>query len=249
MNELNTLLDDLVADAPVSRASWDDIVARARRGRRRRAMVLAGVVGLLGVILVSTPAFGIGNRLFGISSGTPVGSEQLTEHELHTISAMIGHVSPRLPASRREDLGRFRTGSLREIAVRHGRAYFVADRQEGGLCTSIADVDAKDLLGGILCSPDFPSPSLPILDWSGFASPADPRPRITRLEGFAADGVASVGVLTVGGELAALTPVQDNVYLRTDSLPSEPILGLVAIDDNGRRLYSLCLARGGCAGN
>lgn len=55
MNELTTVLNELVADAPVEKASWPDVLARSRKiGPTRRAprrLVLAiALVTLLGVV-------------------------------------------------------------------------------------------------------------------------------------------------------------------------------------------------------
>jgi hypothetical protein len=61
MNELSSLLDELVADAPVERASWTDVVMRSRkidRHRPRKRLVLALAVFLL-LTLVGT-AVGVG---------------------------------------------------------------------------------------------------------------------------------------------------------------------------------------------
>jgi hypothetical protein len=57
------------------------------------------------------------------------------------------------------------------------------------------------------------------------------------LEGFAVDAVAKVGLVTASGRLEAVTPVQDNVYVRTEGLPSERILGMIAFDANGKALW------------
>jgi hypothetical protein len=59
--------------------------------------------------------------------------------------------------------------------------------------------------------------------------------------------VASVGVMSADGRVEALTPVQDNVYLRTDDLPDGPVGGIVALDASGARVYDLCYVRGGCS--
>lgn len=249
MNEFQSVLDELVVDAPLGKGSWEDVLARSRPSRKARAATVVVAVALFLIVLVATPAFGLRNHLLGLFGGTPVGSERLNAQELHVLSAMVTHVSPRVPAFRQDDLARLREASLREIAVKDGRAYFVADAREGGLCVSIGSVGAPELLGSITCSPDFPSPSRPILDQSRFVRHGtNANPSLARLEGFAANGVASVGVVTVSGRLEAVTPVEDNVYLRTDSLPAESILELVALDANGKRLYSECWARGGCSG-
>jgi hypothetical protein len=246
MNDLEVVLDELVSDAPVERASWDDVRMRARRSRRRTAVLrrrtaVLAIAAVLAVIVMATPAFGLGDRLLGLFDGTPVTSDRLSREELHIMSAMAHGVSPRVPASQREDLRRIEASSLREIATRNDRAFFVADRRGGGLCVSIGTVGATRLFGSIVCVPDFPSPLRPILDRSVFRGSVT-QPIVSRLEGFAADGVASVGVVNANGDLEALTPVQDNVYSRIDGLPRQTIRRIVAFDANGKRLYSQCYA-------
>lgn len=65
MNELATVLDDLVADALVDRTSWNDVLARARRiGRPRRArkrLVLALAAAV--VLALAGTAVGVGVNL------------------------------------------------------------------------------------------------------------------------------------------------------------------------------------------
>ena len=242
MKELESTLDALVAGAPASSADWQDVVGRARRPRRRALAALA-VAAALGAILVATPAFGVGERIRGLFDGTPVEVERLDARKLHALSAMASGVSPRVPASPADDRRRLREASFRQIATRNGRAFFVADRAGGGLCVSVADVGAPGVIGSILCTPDFPSPARPILDESVFGPISSPQ--VHRLEGFAADGVASVAVVTVDG-IEATTRVGGNVYSRTDDLPKEPVRKLVALDLNGERVYGMCLVQGGC---
>ena len=257
MNEhVESSLDRLAATAPVDRADWDDVVTRARRPRRLALAGLAATVAL-GAILVTTPAFGIGERIRGLFGGTPVEAEELSPRSLHNLSAMASGVSPRDPASEQEDRARFDASSFRQIATRGNRAFFVADTSGGGLCVSVADIGDPDVIGSIRCSPDFPSAARPVLDESqfrmqpildnrgrfrGLAEPITAR----RLEGFAADGVASIGLLTAEGDIEAITPVEDNVYLRTDGLPTGPIAAIVALDSEGNRVYSQCMRRKGC---
>jgi hypothetical protein len=65
MSELAMLLDQLVADAPVDKASWNDVVARGRRIRRprrsRKRLVLA--LAALALVVASGTAVGVGVNL------------------------------------------------------------------------------------------------------------------------------------------------------------------------------------------
>lgn len=246
MSEFESVLDELVGDAPVARANWGDVQTRARRSRRRRVTAIAiAVVG----VAIAAPALAIGGGhvvgLFG--GGTPVGTERISTYELHVIGAMANGVSPRVPASQREDQARFRASSLRQIATRDGHVFFVANRKGGGLCVSVGVLGDTRILGSIMCSPDFPSRSMPILDQSTFGGSPE-MPSVTRLEGFADDSVATVGILTsTSGNVEATTPVRDNVYSRVDGFPDQTVLGVVALDENGDRLHVLCFRRSGCA--
>ena len=256
MKELDSTLDALVAGAPVGAADWNDVVRRARRPRRV-ALTVALATAFLTSVLLATPALGIKERVGNLFQGEPVRAERLSPRRLHNLSAMASGVSPRSPASQAQDRARFEASSFRQIAIRGNRVFFVADRSGGGLCISIADVDDPDVLGSIGCSPDFPSAERPIFDESRIHLRAvyDRKGRfhgleepltVLRLEGFAADGVASVALLMPDGGIEALTPVEDNVYYRIDDLPTEPIAGIVALDAEGHRIYTQCTARKGC---
>jgi hypothetical protein len=245
VNGLKVALDELAAAAPVNRASWSDVQARARRPRRRRTLLAVAVL-MLSAVVVATPAFGIRGRLLGLFEGTPVKTERLSAEELHVLSAMTHGVSPRVPASQREDVARFEASSLRQIATRNGRAFFVANVRGGGLCVSVARIGGPRLLGSISCTPDFPSASRPILDESVFTGLIGKALIPLRFEGFAADGVASVALMMGNGELTAETPVEANVYSRTEGLPKQPITATVALDADGNRLHVLCFAVSDC---
>jgi hypothetical protein len=245
VTKLATALDGLVTDAPVERSSWDDVLARARRTTRRRVALATTAAALIATVL-ATPALGLGNRLLGFFDGTPVDSTQVPASDLHVLSAMAHGVSPRLPASRQEDEARFKAASLRRLAVREGRTFFAARAEGGGMCVAIGEVGTKHLFGSVSCAPDFPSSARPLLDESAWSGPGLDLSQITRFEGFAADGVASVGLLVAEGRVAAITQVEDNVYLRTDDLPEEPVLGIVTLDKDKRVINIACMAEAGC---
>ena len=243
MSDFDRVLDELVSDAPVGRSSWDDVQRRARSSSRRHRLTWAAVV-VLG-LAIAAPALAVGGHLVGLfGGGTPVNTDSLSSRELHAIGAMASGVSPRVPASKREDLSRVGASSLRQIATRNGHTFFVANRQGGGLCVSVGVLDSARTLGSISCSPDFPSPERPILDQSVMSGSPD-HPSQFRLEGFADNSVSSVGILTAKG-VEAETAVEQNVYSRAEEFPGANVLGVVALDANGNRLHVLCLVRTGC---
>jgi hypothetical protein len=249
MNELDRILDQLVVDAPQERADWNDVLARSRRRRRGRLGGVALAVAVVAVA-VATPAFGVGSRLLDlVTGGTPVSTSQLSDQDLRIVSAMVTGVAPsEIPASKQDELAAIGGTAIRRIAERDGRAYFVIDKSDGSHCFAVGDVGAADLFGAIACqrSPSFPSPEQPILDMSVFhGTMQQGMPTLWRLEGFAADGVANVAVVTADGNLAAVTPVIDNVYVaQGGALPDAPVREIVALAGDGTRLYSECLLAG-----
>jgi len=243
VSELGSVLDELALEAPVDQASWQDVVARARRARRRRVALVAA--GAAAVLALAIPALGIGGLLTDVFTGEPVKTNQLSPRQLHVLGAMAAGVEPRLPASTEASMARVGAANLRRIATRDGNSYYVANRAGGGLCVTIVHRGDRTPFSGYLCSPDFPSPKMPIADESVFGAGSIDDPIVTRLEGFAADGVASVEVVTLSGSRAA-ADVEDNVYLRTDDLPRERVREISALNARGSVIYKICLMRGGC---
>lgn len=243
MSKLDSVLDELGAGAPTDQANWEDVVARARRPRRVQ-LGFAGIAAAA-LLVLAAPAFGISGRLLDLFSGEPVSSDQLSQDQLHVLGAMSAGVSPRLDVSAKESLARVGAADLRRIATRDGRSYYVANTSRGGLCVTITYPGDPNPLISYECYPDFPSSSRPLLDRSVFAGSFE-APTVRLLEGFAADGVASVGLRTAGGAVEAKTDVENNVYYRNTTLPAEPIDEIVALDASGNVIYSFCLVRGGC---
>lgn len=225
--------------------------ARMRRGQSswRRVGVAALIAAVL-VIVLAGPAAGLQGRLFEIFDGTPVGTDQVSARDLHVLSAMARGVSPRVAVSPKEDVRGFQASNWRQLTVRDGRAYFAAQRAGGGTCVAIGEVGGA--IGSVTCAPDFPSPTRPLLDssvWRGTpgSDPTTPfTAQIVRLEGFAADGVARVGLLLGDGRVVSVTPVIRNVYVRADELPTDSVVGFVALDSGNTPLYTNCMAPAGC---
>lgn len=127
----------------------------------------------------------------------------------------------------------FRVQTGRLLAVRDGRAFYELDTADGqcfgvGSATSIGDP------GGEACPREpFPSAARPTLDFSVYEGHAAARDDLTlyRIEGFAADGVAAVGVLNRAGHLALRVPVSDNVYALSHLPPG--LSGVVVALDAG----------------
>jgi hypothetical protein len=247
MRDLESTLDALVADAPTGAADWEDVVTRAGRPRRR-ILIAVAAAALAGAVVLANPALGIGERLTSFFDGTPIAHETLPLRDLHVASAMVHGISPRVPGTDAGEHARLGATEIRHLATRNGRNYFLIENRHGERCFAVGPVEKRDyVFGQVGCPrfPAFPSPELPILDfsvWGGVGS----SPHVRRLEGFAADGVVRVAVVLADGGLAAETAVESNVYSRTGDLPKDVVREIVALDADGTHLYSMCLVRGGC---
>jgi len=235
MNELQSVLEELSLGAPIDRSDWQDVLARSRQPYRKPLAIIALALAILAV--AASPAFGIGGRFLDLFSGAPVKTEQLSKDQLHVLGAMASGVSPRVPASAKESLARVGAAHLRLIAIRDGRSYYVANLAGGGLCVTITWPGDPYPLIGYMCSPKFPSPEQPVADKSALAGTPS-APIVRRLEGFAADGVASIEVIAEDGS-SVTVPVEDNVYLKTDGLPNAPVREIVALDSADAKLVTL----------
>lgn len=255
MSDLESTLDRLAAGAPVDREDWDDVLARSQRSRAA-LVVLASVVALAAIVL-ATPTLGVGGRITNLFAGEPVSPRELSSKDLHALSAVTNHRGPpsSIVSSRDEDLAAL-GATVRKIAERDGRVYFVIERADGTRCYAVGSASKANRIGQIHCpiSPAFPTAKQPILDESIFGG-YDPSPGLStpidklvvrRLEGFAADGVANVGIRVEGGNVEAVTEVTDNVYVRLTGLPTQPAREIVALDENGKVLHAQCVAKGGC---
>jgi hypothetical protein len=128
----------------------------------------------------------------------------------------------------------FRIRSGRLLAVRDGRAFYELQTADGR-CFGVGSAAKIGDPGGEVCPPAaFPSESRPTLDFSVFEGNAAARDDLTlfRIEGFAADGVAAVGILNRAGHVALRVPVADNVYVLSHVPPG--LSGVVvALDQDG----------------
>jgi hypothetical protein len=129
-------------------------------------------------------------------------------------------------------------GDLTLLGTIGGRSiYRVGDSAHP--CYGAGDTGAAWPLGVIKCrnaAPYFPSRQMPLFDFSTVGMDrGDAAMHYIRVEGVAADGVASVGVLDQNGETVERLPVQGNVY-GVASLPTRTGVRLVALDASGNAL-------------
>ena len=156
-------------------------------------------------------------------------------------------VSRGAPGSGRPDLSRFSThgrvvrvqghpGTL--IATRDGRSFYRYATADGRCFAIGSAADASIGVEACLSSDTFPSIAHPLLDLSIYESRSHDRSdelTLYRVEGFAADGVAAVGVVNRAGNIGLRVPVSDNVYV-LNNVPPGLTGSIVALDRGGAKL-------------
>jgi hypothetical protein len=138
-----------------------------------------------------------------------------------------------LAAADRTDLDGAGVTEVRLLAERGGVRFLRGTTASGGSCVILARrVEGRDRFGAFGCPSRFPSEDMPVADLTSYTQGLDdPYPAVTQVAGFAADGVAAVGIRTPDGDVR-WTPVQDNVYV------AQPVAtraaALLVRDDSGR---------------
>jgi hypothetical protein len=217
------------------RSDWDDVLRRA--GRRRsatRRWTLALAVAFA-VMLVVGSALALSGHLGKLFRGTPVNDITPRERFLMTQFALNGRVEL--------------------IARRNGFAFYVIRQHSGRVCYVIGNAQTQLTpaqraeqfrFGGADC-PDpriFPTRQMPVLNRSYFSyKPGDREWRMVGVQGFAADAVASVGVIGRDNQIIYTVPVEKNVYT-AGKRGFMGARGVVALDDKGKVLWVQCFAVG-----
>jgi hypothetical protein len=121
----------------------------------------------------------------------------------------------------------------------HGKAQFYRlDNGSPHPCFAVGRADAPYPIGQISCriaEPYFPSPEKPVMDLSSVEIDiATNQAHFIRVEGVAADAVASVHVLAKDGSVVEKIPVVNNVYA-ANAVPRTGV-GLAAVDADGNVL-------------
>lgn len=127
---------------------------------------------------------------------------------------------------------------IRSLRTQAGRAFYSLS----GGCYGVGPAAPTNYtLGQITCVSDFPSAKRPVMDFTVFHAPlGDGRPsaeRVWRSEGIAADGVASVALLSADGTVLADASVIDNTFA-FNRLPSVRPAALAAYGPTGEELFS-----------
>ncbi len=133
--------------------------------------------------------------------------------------------------------------TIRLIAGRKYLAYYVIDRVSGGACYATGDAGKIGYFGSIACpnkgeTSSFPSAEVPLMNESAFVTTVSsgdkPVDRLAFASGFAADGVAAVGVMAADGRMLLKVDVQDNVYELAD-LPGNAET-IIPLDSSGQEI-------------
>lgn len=104
------------------------------------------------------------------------------------------------------------TGRAFVLAERAGHRFYRLETPGNRICMAIAPIAGSGSFDTLSCPRGFPSAEVPLFDRSVVQADKESGVRMLRVEGFAADGVTSVGVVDAAGRLVAETPVDENVY-------------------------------------
>lgn len=218
-------LDDPARERLLARV----LLSAPARRRPSRRLVAVGVAAAAIAVPAAAFADQIGQLLGFSNEGTPVATTAVVGQDGMLASVMAELQFP---------------SQIGDLGERAGFHFYVSRKADGDFCfviSSPAPVDAQHPRAIGCAPPDvFPTAERPLIDFSGAGVPnrfpADGV--VTRLLGFAADGVASVAVLDANGDTIASTPVVGNVYADTD-VPQVPAAAIVARDASGAELYRI----------
>jgi hypothetical protein len=141
-------------------------------------------------------------------------------------------------------------GSARQVGQQDDTTFFIADGTHNAneRCFIVAHGAGAATSPGITACGDankisFP-PQVPLLNLSTFAvtQGSGEYPMLTRLQGFAGEGVAAVGVVDVNGAVHR-TPVIGNVYAKRNPVKA-PVTALLALSRSGKTLYTIAIGVG-----
>jgi hypothetical protein len=182
----------------------EPIVARPRRVAIAVAVAAA----------IAVPATALAGRLgdlLGISNdGTAVSAGSVLPGETNLDAAM-------------QELGV--SGTMQSLGTLNGVAFYATRNAGGHFCIAMVRVDGQfgKGFGCDLSADDFPSRAVQALTF----------PALTRLQGVAADGVATVQALDATGAVLDSTPVENNLFASTRDLPLGAATALRTLDAHG----------------
>jgi hypothetical protein len=196
----------------------------AERGGRMKRRTFISILGIGMALAVS------------IGLATSHGAPGAEHRGLSTVSnhGRVVALAPRVARA-------FGARSAQLLAVSDGRAFYRVATADG-TCYAVGDAGEIGKLGGDVCPHGgmFPSAASPLLDLSVYESTSHDVRALTlwRAEGFAADGVAAIGIMLPSGAIAHRIPVRDNVYAWTH-VPPGLAGALVALDAGGQQVSAV----------
>jgi hypothetical protein len=179
------------------------------RARPRRVLI---AVALAVAIAVPATAFaGKLGDLLGISNdGTPVAVSTVLPGETKLDNAM-----------QELKVG----GTMQYLGALNGVAFYATRNAAGDFCFAMVRVDGQfgKGFGCDLNADNFPSADVQALTFPG----------LTRLQGVAADGVATVQALDANGNVLDSASVENNVFASTTALPAGAAVAIRTLDASG----------------
>ena len=180
------------------------------RIRPRRAVV---AIALAAAVAVPATAFaGKLGELLGISNnGTTVSVSSVLPGETKLDAAM-----------QELKVG----GTMQSLGTLNGVAFYATRNADGNFCIAMVRVDGEfgKGFGCDLNADNFPSANVQALTF----------PDLRRLQGVAADGVATVQALDANGNVLDSTPVEKNLFASTTELAAGAATAVRTLDANGR---------------
>jgi hypothetical protein len=204
----NDVIARLAAANPVPSGDPVHEPAPFRIPRRRAALALAVAAA------VAVPAIAFAGRLAGVLGISNGGTTVSTSNVLPGFDKLD-------QAMQELQVG----GTMQYLGTLNGVAFYATRNADGHFCLAIDHVNAQyeKGFGCDLNADGFPSATVPVLAF----------PPVERLQGVAADGVATVELLDASGNVIASTPVTNNLFESGASIPSGEAASLVTLDANG----------------
>jgi hypothetical protein len=116
-------------------------------------------------------------------------------------------------------------GTMQSLGTLNGVAFYATRNADSNFCFAMVRVDGQfgKGFGCDLNADNFPSANVQALTF----------PDLTRLQGVAADGVATVQALDANGNVLDSTPVEDNLFASATDLPDGAVAEIRTLDAAG----------------
>ncbi len=204
----NDVIERLAAANPVP--TGDSLHMPETIHVRPRRVAIA--VALAAAIAIPATAFaGKLSDFLGISNGgTPVSLDTVLHGETKLDDAMA-----------ELKVG----GTMQSLGTLNGVEFYATRNADGNFCLAEVRVDGQfgKGFGCDLNADNFPSPAVQALTFPG----------TNRLQGVAADGVATVQALDADGNVLDSTPVENNLFASTTALSAGAAAAIRTLDANG----------------